>query len=234
MINQDLLIEFYKNKNYTLLKSILHDTKSKDEMRLLARVHLEEKDYKKASLIYSKLGMLYEFGRCELLQGNISNTQDIWNNIKVDSPASLWGRSLLEFINLYVVHVPTFFQIRAFLEVDLDAMLNANLITYCENLVNGAHLLATSNQESYKFIGRVFVNNNHFDLAHIYLQRAKELCYIDPEVHYLLAMCYLNSKDIDMAKKSLNTSLEKGFGYYPAKRMLAELDNNKNSFDCDI
>ena len=47
-------------------------------------------------------------------------------------------------------------------------------------------------------------------------------------------MCYLNAKDIDMAKKSLNISLEKGFGYYPAKRMLAELDNNKNSFDCDI
>ena len=47
MINQNLLIEFYKNKNYNLLKDVLQDTKSREGLELLARVYLEEKEYKK-------------------------------------------------------------------------------------------------------------------------------------------------------------------------------------------
>ena len=55
------------------------------------------------------------------------------------------------------------------------------------------------------------------------LNQAKELCYIDPEVHYLLAKCYINEGDIKKAKNSLNTSVEKGYGYYPAKKLLEKI-----------
>ena len=156
---KDLLTEFYVNKNYDALKDILSSTSSSIEIEYLARIYQKEQNYKKAAEIYKNLGKLYEYGRCELLQGNLENTKQIWSQIKEESPATLWGKSLLEFINLYVIHVPTFFQIRAFLEVDLDALLKSKLITYCENIVNGAHLFMQNNQESYKFIGRVFVNN---------------------------------------------------------------------------
>ena len=155
---KDLLTEFYVNKNYDALKDILSSTSSSIEIEYLARIYQKEQNYKKAAEIYKNLGKLYEYGRCELLQGNLENTKQIWSQIKEESPATLWGKSLLEFINLYVIHVPTFFQIRAFLEVDLDALLKSKLITYCENIVNGAHLFMQNNQESYKFIGRVFVS----------------------------------------------------------------------------
>lgn len=223
MQKADLMREFYVNKNYLMLTKVLADTKSDYELDFLAKSYLELKEYKKASHIFARKGNLYEFGRCELLCGNFDNTRDIWTNIKEDTPASLWGKSLLEFINLYVVHVPTFFQIRAFLEVDLDALLNASQITFCENIVNGAHLFERNNQESYKFIGRVFLNNNYFDLAFMFLEKAKDICYVDPEVHFMLAKCYLHKQEFNKAKNALNISLEKGFGYFPAKRLLEQI-----------
>lgn len=224
---KDLLTEFYVNKNYDALKDILSSTSSSIEIEYLARIYQKEQNYKKAAEIYKNLGKLYEYGRCELLQGNLENTKQIWSQIKEESPATLWGKSLLEFINLYVIHVPTFFQIRAFLEVDLDALLKSKLITYCENIVNGAHLFMQNNQESYKFIGRVFVNNSYFELAELFLQKAKDVCYVDPEVHFMLAKCELQKQNIPRAIEYLKISLEKGYGYFPAKKMLEQLENIK-------
>ena len=224
MQKQELMTEFFVKKNYKELKNKLIDSNNDLEQEYLARIYLEEQNYKEASKLYEKLNMLYEHGRCELLCGNIENTKKIWNEIKTENSASLWGKSLLEFINLYVINIPSFFQIRAFLEVDLDAMLKANLITYCENIVNGAHLLERNNQESYKFIGRVFINNNYYDLAYLFLQKAKDVCYVDPEVHFMLAKYYIEKKDISQAINSLKISLEKGYGYFPAKRLLEKLE----------
>lgn len=227
MNKQELMTEFFVNKDYEKLKLILNDSTSPVEQEYLARVMVEERNYSKASEIYKNLNMLYEFGRCELMRGNLEETKSIWSKIKNETPATLWGRSLLEFINLYVIHTPSFFQIRAFLEVDLDALLKANLITYCENIVNGAHLFEQTNQESYKFIGRVFVNNSYFDLAELFLKKAKDVCYVDPEVHFMLAKCHIHNNDFESAKKALKTSVEKGYGYFPSKKLLLELEKNR-------
>ena len=228
MQKQDLMREFYINKNFKYLKECLYGTNETEEKEYLAKIYIEEKDYLKAASIYSQLNFRYELGRCTLLSGNLKEEKKIWLSIKEDNPATLWGKSLIEFIDLYVTRIPTFFQIRAFLEVDLDAMLNANLITYCENIVNGAHLFAQNNQESYKFIGRVFVNNEYFDLAELFLQKAKDICYVDPEVHFMLAKCHMHNGDKEREISSLKTSLEKGYGYYPAKKMLKKIMEDKH------
>ncbi len=224
MSKQILMQKFFVEKDYKYLISNIQETGDKYALNILAKSYIELNDYSSAGLIYEKLNMQYEHGRCELLQGNMENTKKIWKSIKEETPATLWGKSLLEFINLYVINVPTFFQIRAFLELDLDAILNANLINYAENIANGAHIFAKNNQESYKFIGRVFVNNKYFDLAKLYLNEAKNICYIDPEVHYLLAKCYIHEGDTEKATKSLKTSVEKGYGYYPAKKLLENIN----------
>lgn len=224
MQKNELLKEFFVNKNYNKIIETLSASQNPLENEYLARAYLEVKNYAKAEQIYKSLNMQYEYGRCCLLQGKLEETQEIWKGIKDDTPATHWGKSLLQFINLYVINVPTFFQIRAFLEVDMDALLNAGMITYCENIANGVHLLAKNNQESYKFIGRVFVNNNYVDLAELFLNNAKDICYIDPEVHFLLAKCYLQKNDIEKAKNTLKTSLEKGYGYYPAKKLLEKIN----------
>lgn len=225
MDKKELLNKFYLKKDYTELKKILSNSINSYEQEILARIYLEENNYPAASQIYKELDMQYEYGRCELLQGNIDKTKKIWSLIKEETIQIQWGKSLLEFINLYVIHIPSFFQIRAFLEVDLDALMNAGLVEYCENIVNGAHLFAQNNQESYKFIGRVFVNNKYFELAELFLNKAKDVCYLDPEVHFLLAKCYLQKNNIKNAEKALNTAIEKGYGYYPARKLLTEMKN---------
>ena len=224
MQKKELLTEFFVKKNYNKIIELFSDTQEPLEKEFLARAYLENKNYNKAEQLYKVLNKPYEYGRCCLLQGKYKETEEIWNSIKEDTPAVLWGKSLLEFINLYVKHIPTFFQIRAFLEVDFDALLNAGLITYCENIANGAHLLAQNNQESYKFIGRVFVNNKYIDLAELFLKKAKDICYIDPEIHFLLAKCYLEKNNKEDAICSLRTSIEKGYGYYPAKKLLEKIN----------
>ena len=228
MNKKELFTEFFAKKNYEYLKLELKDSIKKEEISILARIYLDEKNYQKAADLYEKINMLYEYGRCQLLLGNYDKAKDIWLKLENDNPAIIWSKSLLEFINLYVINIPSFFQIRAFLEVDLDELLRANQIKYCENIVNGAHLFAQNNPESYKFIGRVFVNNNYYDLADLFLQKAKDVCYVDPEVHFLLAKCYIEKKELNKAKKSLQTSIEKGFGYYPAKKLLEKINLSWN------
>lgn len=218
-----LLTKFLVEKDYKHVIELTMNSSNPYELNLLAKTYLELREYQKASDIFKSIRSDYEYGRCQLLMGNMDTTVEIWNSIKEDSPPLLWGKSLLEFINLYVVNVPSFFQIRAFLEMDLDALLKAQLINYCENIANGAHIFARNNQESYKFIGRVFVNNNYYDLAKLYLHEAKKLCYIDPETHYLLAKCHIYEGDYEKAKNALKTSIEKGYGYYPAKKLLEKI-----------
>lgn len=223
MKKKDLLIEFYKNKNFEYLKSILLISQDAGDRNYLAKIYMKENDYVRAGEIYKSLNMLYEYGRCLLLQGKFDKTKALWSSLKEENPAILWGRSLLEFIELYVEHMPTFFQVRSFLEMDLDALLNANLIGYCENIINGADLFARANTESYKFIGRVLVNNNYHKLAEVFLEKAQEICYVDPEVHFLSAKCSLFKNDKKEAIKSLQIAIDKGFGYYPAKKLLEDI-----------
>ena len=225
MINKhELFIEFYKNKNYEYLKEILKNTTDSAQKAYLARIYTKENNYELAGKIYKSIGYLYEYGRCLLLQGKAEKAKILWNSLEPASPAILWGQSLIEFIEMYFVHIPTFFQIRSFLEMDLDAMLNAGQIRYAENIINGADLFARANTESYKFIARVLVNNNYHKLAEVFLEKAKDICYVDPEVHFLCAKCSLFYNDKTAAIKSLKTAIDEGFGYYPAKKLLDEIN----------
>lgn len=224
MTRKELLTEFYKDKKYEMIISNCINSKNAEELYYVARSYTETQDYEKAIKIFNHIGCTYESGRCELLQGHYEEAKKIWMSIKEDSPATLWSKSLLELINLYVIHPPTFFQIRAFLECDLDALLKAEQINFCENIVNCAKILQDRNQETYKFIGRVFTNNEYYELASLFLDKAKDVCYIDPEVHFLLAKCYVAENDIKKAQKSLETCIKVGYGYFPAKKMLKELN----------
>ena len=163
MNKKDLLTEFFQKQNYDFLKSALASSKDPLERYCLARVYMKENDYKNAGEIYRSLGKLYEYGRCLLFQGKLEKTRALWTSLAPDTPAVLWGCSLLEFIDMYVVHLPTFFQIRSFLEMDLDALLTAGQIKFAENIINGADLFAKTNTESYKFFNNsVYCGQRNF------------------------------------------------------------------------
>ena len=71
----------------------------------------------------------------------------------------------------------------------------------------------------------LYLNNKYFELAELFLKKAKDVCYVDPEVHFLLAKCYIYKNDIKRAKDALKISIDKGYGYFPAKKLLKEITN---------
>lgn len=223
MNRKDLLNKFYVEKDYLTLKKLLCNSDCPSELEFLAEIYLKEEAFEKAERIYQMAGLRYQEGRCRLLQGDYESAKEIWLSIKIPSSPLLWGLSMIQFIERYVTDVPTFFQIRAFLEVDLDALLKAKQYDYCENIINGADLMAKNNPECYKFIGRVFVNNNLHDMAKVFLEKAKDICYIDPEVHFLLAKCYIANNNLKRAQNSLETCIDKSPGYYPASKLLSQI-----------
>ena len=223
---EELLFELYVRKNYHDLTSKLVNSTEPYCLEILARTYLELLDFSNALNIYEKLGMKYEFGRVLLLQGKLDEAKSVWYGLEINSPLVLWGRALVQFIERYVIDLPAFFRIRSFLEVDLDALMRSHQYEFCENIINCADLMAQNNTECYKFIGRVFVNHKLYDIAKIYLQKAKEVCYSDPEVHYLFAKCYMANNNSYRAIESLKTCLQKVPEYYPAQMLLNELVRN--------
>ena len=142
MNRAELLNSFYVKKDYTGLKSALEFSKDPKEQEILAQIYIIEQNYPKAQKIYEKLGMIYEQGRCFLLSGDLERTKELWYSVKDDYLPLLWGHHLLQFIDRYVTDIPPFFQIRSFLEVDLDALLSAKQYEFCENIINADRLRA--------------------------------------------------------------------------------------------
>lgn len=168
-------------------------------------------------------GFVLEGGYCKLLSGDAQGAkQEFLKIFKTDFRAD-WGRKLIEFIEGDVNNVPTYFQIRNFLEIDLNLLLQAKQPQYVENVINGADLFYSVNPESYKFIARVMLNNDFPEVALYYLKKAKDKFYYDPEMHYMLAQCYVRQNEITKSKESLNSCLSILPNYFPAKKLLVSI-----------
>lgn len=166
-----------------------------------------------------------ELGYCKLLSGNLDEAKKIFDTLKESDFRADWAIKLIQFIERYVTTVPSYFQIRNFLEIDLNLLIKAGQAEYVENIINGADLFFSANPESYKFIARVMLNNGYYDLAMHFLKKAKDKFYYDPEMHFMLAMCYSNMGEIEKAKGALNICLEILPAYYPARNLLQKLEN---------
>ena len=165
-----------------------------------------------------------EFGYCELLKGHIGNAKKIFAPISNQNPRAHWALREIQFIEGYVTFLPTYFEVRNFLEIDINLFLKAKKIDWVENIINGDDLFFSVNSESYKFIARVLMYNNFPEVAKIYLDKGISTSYGDPELHIILADYYLYKKDTALAKKSLNNCLKVLPNYFPAKKKLLEIN----------
>ena len=181
------------------------------------------KSYNKAFDVFLGLDCLYECGYCKFLLGDIDAALNFWKQDKIDSPAINWGLNLIDIVQLTVPTNLTFFQIRNFLERDMQLLFETGQLKMLENIMSACDILAEFNPESYKFIGRVLLNNGYFDLSNEFLQKALMICYSDCEVHFLLAQYYLFKQEFTEAKKILKKSIKINSGYFPAKKLLAEI-----------
>ena len=173
-------------------------------------------DYKEALKFFSANDSNYEAGLCSLLLGDEKQAKNFWTIEKTPDIATKWGLIVLNIIHLKIKERPSFFQVRAFLEVYLNLFIENKLLKWAENLISACDILAKSNPEAYKFIARALFANGYLELSHKFLDESKKLFYNDPEAHFIDSQAYFLEKKYDKALKSINETLEIAREYYPA------------------
>lgn len=188
-----------------------------------AKTKFFEGDYISAENYFHQNNCVLEYAYCKLLEGDADKAKSAFLSIYKNDLRADWGRKLIQFIQGYVSEVPSYFQIRNFLEIDLNLLIKAGQPDYVENIINGADIFYSINPESYKFIARVMLNNGFHDVAIFYLNKAKDKFYNDPELHLMLANCHIQNRDINKAKASISDCLTILPEYFPAKILLAKI-----------
>lgn len=164
-----------------------------------------------------------ELGYCKLFQNDRKGARECFNKIAEANPRARWALVLIELLEGNNDAKPTYFQIRNFLEIDIDLFIKNAQADYVERIINCGDMFFTINPESYKFIARVLLNNDFPSVAMVFLKRGKENFYFDPELHYMMAICYFKENEKQFARQSLLKCLSIVPNYYPAKEMLKTL-----------
>lgn len=137
----------------------------------------------------------------------------------LDSPRARWGKVLTGILSGYMEYFPTYLEIRNFYEIDLDFLIKNEKVDYIENLLSSLKILSDINQEIYKYTSRVMYENRFYNSALEYMEKAKELFYKDPELHFMFAKYFMNTKQYNKADFYLNECLKIIPKYYPAVKM---------------
>ena len=141
----------------------------------------------------------------------------------IDSPRARWGRALVGILSGYLEFYPTYFEIRNFLEIDLDLLIKNNKIDYVELILGSLEILSSINQEIYKFTARVLYENKLYKAAREYLDKSKNIFYNDPELHFIYAKYYLKIREYEQADTHIRECLNVLPDYYPAKNLYKEI-----------
>ena len=156
-----------------------------------------------------------------ILENDLSTAKTIFKAI--DSPRAKWGEVLIDIFSGYVENYPTYFQIRNFLEIDLDFFIKNEKIHYVEYILGSIDILAKINQETYKYIARVMLENKLYKASREYLEKSKDVFYNDPELHFIFSKYFIKSRDYEKADFHLDECLRILPDYYPAKLLQKEI-----------
>ena len=161
---------------------------------------------------------------CEIVFDNLHKAREILLKLEKEDIRAHWGLVMLEFIKGEVSRYPTYFELRNFLETDLNILIMYCKGDYVEKIVRYADFMFTINPEVYKSIGRVFLTNGFKPQAMFFLKRAKDRFYQDPELHFILAQVYEQDGDIELCRKALNTCLSVLPNYAPAVALMEKIN----------
>ncbi|MCD7878312.1 MAG: hypothetical protein LUG16_00080 [Candidatus Gastranaerophilales bacterium] len=192
---------------------------------MLGKVFLYEKDLKKAKSYFKKSKNYLMLSYCLLMEGKAFRAELILKFIKEESPAAKWLYFLSRLVQDKNSENPTYFQIRNFFEQDLEMLFFYNQNKFIDKVLLNTESLSNFNREVYKYCARVFLNNGFYDKAEEYLKTSLDICYKDPETHFLNGELYIKKKMYDKAALSFNKAIEVNSGYCPAKIQLQILNN---------
>ncbi len=165
-----------------------------------------------------------EAAYCCIVLDNLDRAEELFAIVKDIDIRANWGLVLIQMLKGDIKYFPTYFEIRNFLEIDLNILILYCKSDYVEKVIKYADFMAYYNPETYKFIGRVFWANNLMHAAMFFLRRAKDKFYQDPELHYLLAYIYYCDNNIEQCRKCLASCLSILPEYNPAKKLAAKVN----------
>ncbi len=178
--------------------------------------------FKDCKNYFEKNEYFIEAGYCYLILDKYDKAKQCFEKLLNIDPRAHWGLLLLQFLSGQISTIPTYFEVRNFLEIDMHIFLIYKKNYIIDRILAYNDFLAVYNLECYKFLGRAFWAHNLMPAAMFFLNKAKDKLYNDPELHYLLAYIYYNNeKNINKCKKELDTCLNLLPLYAPARKLKA-------------
>ena len=119
----------YKEKNYEQALAVIEvsDSAQAPEFKLLkANALFYKNELEAAAKIYCEIGELYRLGYCYFLLNEIDTAVDVWKK-SPNTPARNWSLFFAEIFRGRLNCSPTYLQVRAFLERDLNNFLKPNV-----------------------------------------------------------------------------------------------------------
>lgn len=168
-------------------------------------------------------GYPLESGYSALIQEDLEQAKVIFKTINDRDIRANWALFMISLIEGNVKFYPSYFELRNFLEIDLNILMHYFKGDYVEKIIRYADFMFTINPEVHKFIGRVLYNNGYEEQAMFFLNRAKNYFYTDPELHFLLADIYYKKNDLEKAKNSLQDCLNILPQYFPATNLMKKI-----------
>ena len=127
---------------------------------------------------FAKSSYALEYSYCCLINEDLGNAKNSLQTIKDFDIRAHWLDFMISLIELSANGYPTYFQLRNFLEIDLNILLHYYKGNYVENILRYTDSLFSINPEVYKFIGRVLYNNRYQQQAMFFLDKAKKYFYL--------------------------------------------------------
>ena len=159
-----------------------------------------------------------------VLQNDLSTALEVIS--KLESPRAKWCKILISILNGYMEEYPTYFQIRNFLEIDLDLFIKNKRIDYVENILGASEILITINIETYKYIARVMYENSLEPIALQYMNKSRLVYYNDAELHFLYSKYYYKLGEFKQSIFYLKECLRLIPDYCPAIELLQKIEEN--------
>lgn len=156
-----------------------------------------------------------------ILNDDLLSAEAIFESL--DSPRARWGKALLSIIKGYIEDFPTYFEIRNFLEIDLDFLLKNEKNDYVEQLLGSLEHLILINQETYKYTARVMFENKLYNACRKYMEKSKSIIYNDPELHFMYANYYYKFNEYTESLNAIEECIKILPNYYPAKLLRSKI-----------
>lgn len=195
-------------------------------LELQAIIAFKQKKYLEAARLFKESGNLYHEGYSYLMANKSDEAANCWNKLLTTYPHH-WCMSLYGMLARNLQTMPTFLQIRNHLELDVFELHRAGHHLWLQNLLQYGEYLSQINLETWKYLGRAFLNAGINDAqAEIYLMQGQKILPNDPEVYFHLGELRIKQKRWEEAQMVLRQGIQINKTYTPAITLLNEVEKH--------